>query len=205
MTMKHMDKTISAENEKILSGVADNINGVLTFTFKNLYNGETETKSIDLSKHRLNLIEKSVTAFQNMVSTNQSFYTDNNSAQLKENASGIFLVPTQQSGEGIYEEFYWGEITDSNDYKQTDYIDSNNKHYNFISLQSMNINLQPIQDELDSKADYNHNHNGVYANATHYHTSSNLTDVTTETLTITYDNNGTDVTENITFLVIDNS
>lgn len=154
MTIKHTNKNISAENEDVIIDVVDDINGVISFKKKNLHDDSNEIESIDidLSKHKLNLIEKSVSGFNEMVSsTNKdSFYTK---ARLAENKSGIFLVPSEQNGEGIYEEYIWGVIDDPNNYKNTDYIDSDNIHYNFISLQSMNINLEPIRSEINAKLD----------------------------------------------------
>ena len=111
MTIKHTGKNISAENEKIVKSISDNPNGILTIISKNFHNEEETTQEIDLSRHRLNLIEKSVSDFNSMTSDSTGFYTEE---RINENKSGIFLVPTQNSSEGIYEEFYWGEITNQN-------------------------------------------------------------------------------------------
>lgn len=239
MTIKHMRKTVSAENENVVTNINDSNSGILSIIQRNLYQDtESETKEIDLSKHRLNLIEKSVNAFKNMVSIDQSFYT---AERIAENSSGVFLVPTEQAGEGIYEEFYWGEISDSENYKPTDYVEDG-KHYNFISLQSMSINLQPIKDELNnkvdkisgkslSKNDFTDSYKGMldglsstYATKSEMNNKvdtvsgkglstndfnntykSLLDNIDFESLTITYDDNGTDVTETITFLIVDNN
>ena len=164
MTIRHMDRAISAECEEIVKNIEDN-NGILVITLENFHDETERTVEIDLSKHRLNLIEKSVTDFEAMVSTNQNFYTEE---RLNENSSGIFLVPTREGhDEGIYEEFIWADVTNISDSSRL-YFDSNTnyveeitnennetitKYYNFISLQSMNINLQPIKDALNSKVD----------------------------------------------------
>ncbi len=247
MTIKNKDKTISAEKEYVITNIEDNINGILTITRKNQRDEESITQTIDLSKHRLNLIEKSVSDFNSMVSASNkaSFYT---TARLTENESGVFLVPTGKSGEGVYEEFIWGEITDSNNYQNTDYIDADDKHYNFISLQSMNINLEPIKSLINEKLDIsqtsykgknvvvdnttgditfenkpdipsasntlpsadttngeigngttwarsNHKHpkSDIYAEATHDHDITDLNGVTAEEITITYDDDSTDI------------
>lgn len=243
MTIKNKNKNVSAEHEDIIIDVIDDISGIITFHKKDLRDDSNEIQSIeiDLSKHKLNLIEKSTSDFSSMVSdTNKdAFYTPE---RIAENKSGVFLVPTESSGEGIYEEFYWGEISDSNNYQNTDYIDENNKHYNFISLQSMSINLQPIQDELDDKVDKvsgkqlsTNDFTTAYKQqldnlGTTYATKQELNNkvdkvsgkqlstndfdngyknfldgITTEALDITYDDNGTDVTETITFLIIDDN
>lgn len=240
MTIKNTDRNVSEENEYIVTEVIDNVPGVLTFNLKNFYSDVTDTKRIDLTRHRLKLIEISVSDFNGMVSTNQSFYT---SEQIAENESGIFLVPSGNSNdEGIYEEFIWGEITDSNNYQNTDYIDEDNNHYNFLSLQSMKINLEPIKDALDDKVDIipgkqlsTNDFTTAYKQqldnlGTTYATKQELNNkvdkvsgkqlstndfndeyknfldgITTEELDITYDNNGTDVTETITFLIIDDN
>lgn len=184
MTIKHKNKNVSAEHENIIIDVIDNINGIITFKKKDLRDDDNEVEiiQIDLSKHKLNIIEKSVSDFNSMVSaTNKaSFYTQ---ARLTENESGVFLVPTQQSGEGIYEEFIWVEIDDPNNYQNTDYIDEDDKHYNFISLQSMNINLEPIRTLINGKADSNHTHS-----------LANL-DLTTEEILVTYNDDSTDLVD----------
>lgn len=183
MTIKNKNKNISAEHENIIIDVIDNINGIITFKKKDLRSDDnpTEEIQIDLSKHKLNLIEKSETEFESMVSaTNKdTFYT---AARIAENKSGVFLVPSESDGEGIYGEFIWGEVTADN-YQNTDYIDENNKHYNFISLQSMNINLEPIRSLIDEKAD-----------ADHVHSLADL-GMTTEEVLVTYDDDTTDLVD----------
>lgn len=184
MTIKNKDKNISAEHENIIIDVIDNINGIITFKKKDLRSDDnpTEEIQIDLSKHKLNLIEKSLSDFQSMVSaTNKdTFYT---AARITENKSGVFLVPSSVNNEGIYEEFIWAEISDSNNYQNTDYVDEDDKHYNFISLQSMNINLEPIRTLINGKADSNHTH------------SLASLGLTTEEILVTYNDDSTDLVD----------
>ena len=122
MTIKHKNKNISGEDEWIIKNITDNPNGVLTVTWVNQWTDQTKTDTIDLSKHKLQLVklnnQNDLDLLKNgtLSDINNVFtstYVENAFEDLNEVAtyreSKIFLVPhdTTDDEEGIYREYMW--------------------------------------------------------------------------------------------------
>jgi len=122
MTIKHNGKNISGEPEWVLTNITDNLNGILTLTFKNQWDDLSKTESIDLSKHKLQLVklnsQNHLKLLKNgsLAEVNNAFismYVDKAFKNLSEVAayreSKVFLVPHHTTGdeEGVYREYMW--------------------------------------------------------------------------------------------------
>lgn len=122
MTIKHNGKNISGEPEWVLTNITDNLNGILTLTFKNQWDDLSKTESIDLSKHKLQLVKLNnqnhldLLKNRSLADINNAFvptYVDTAFKNLSEVAvyreSKIFLVPHHTTGdeEGVYREYIW--------------------------------------------------------------------------------------------------
>ena len=133
MTIKHLDKNISAEfDEEVITGVSLN-NGILTFTKKDFYNDIDGTSiRIDLKDIKLRIYKLGENETLN------DYKQTNDAAKILKRETHLFLVPLNDSSdeaqiteEGIYEEFIWDET-------QGD----------FESIGSTRINLDPIRIDI---------------------------------------------------------
>lgn len=155
MTIKHNGKNISGEPEWVLTNITDNLNGILTLTFKNQWDETSKTESIDLSKHKLQLVklnnQNHLDLLENgsLSDINNAFvptYIDTAFSSLSEveayRESKIFLVPhhTTDDEEGIYREYMW----------------INN---DFEVIGSTDVNLEPffLKANVYNNLDYNTN------------------------------------------------
>lgn len=135
MTIKHMNKNISAENKNILTN-ATLSNGILTFTVENLIeDGVNRIQSpilIDLSEHKLKLKIISSARLTELASSQSA-------ADIRERESYIFLVPFSADEEGTYREYIW--ITENEG--------QNNETSKFEIIGSTKIDLEPYFKKSD--------------------------------------------------------
>lgn len=101
MTIKHITKSVSAEKQPVVTDITPNNNGLIVFTLSNLRDGESTTKTIDLTKYKLKM--KKITAARLRELENAAA----NSDDAIEREAYIFLVPFEAGEEGHYREYIW--------------------------------------------------------------------------------------------------
>ena len=246
MTMKHQTKTVSAESENVITDVTFNsTTGILTFTQKNFYTGNTTTFTRDLSGIKLSIVKLN----------NQAELTtlegDNTREEYKK--THLFLVPLSNSStNNIYAEYIYVETStnvwefesigstevDLTNYVlssslgdvafSNDYTDLDNTPQSLSDLNN-DLDVSSFTDNSDTKfTPKNHTHGNLendgrfYDSAqgllgvggqtpasnqnvvtdsngyitteskNHTHTSSNITDLTTVNVVVTYSDNTTE-------------
>ena len=185
MTIKHTGKNISAESENVITDVTFNeATGVLTFSQKNFYNGNTTSFSRDLSGIQLGVVKL---ADQNALNT-----LKNDSTKEDYKKSHLFLVPLSGNNtEGVFAEYVYVETsTNVWDFERLGSTELNLSNY----IQKSNTSGLVKNDGTIDTNTYLTQHQDLSgkANAVHNHTSSNITDMDTVTITVTYTDNTTD-------------
>ena len=176
MTIKHTKKNISAESENVITDVTFNeTTGVLTFYQKNLYNGNTTFFSRDLSGVQLGVVKL---ADHNALNT-----LKNDSTKEDYKKSHLFLVPLSGNNtEGVFAEYV--------------YVETSTNVWDFERLGSTELNLSNYIQKSNTPGFVKNNGTiddlSGKANAVHNHTSNDITDMDTVTITVTYTDNTTD-------------
>ena len=198
MTIKHTGKNISAESENVITDVTFNeATGVLTFYQKNFYDGSTTSFSRDLSGVQLGVVKL---ADQNALNT-----LKNDSTKEDYKKSHLFLVPLSGNNtEGVFAEYV--------------YVETSTNVWDFERLGSTELNLSnyiqksntPGFVKNDGTIDRNtyltqHQDLSWKADAVHNHTSNDITDMDTVTITVTYTDNTADTLTLTLFKQISNS
>lgn len=185
MTIKHTGKNISAESENVITDVTFNeATGVLTFYQKNFYNGNTTSFSRDLSGVQLGVVKL---ADQNALNT-----LKNDSTKEDYKKTHLFLVPlsTNDPNESFAEYVYVETSTNVWDFERLGSTELNLTNY----IQKSNTSGLVKNDGTIDTNTYLTQHQDLSgkANAVHNHTSNNITDMDTVTITVTYTDNTTD-------------
>lgn len=220
MTMKHTDKNISAENEDIVKDIDLQSNGTLKITKKNLYSGQTsgnnDSKYLDLGSIKLRILKITQQELEDLEESD-------NPEDISLREANIFLIPLDNDDSNDsdeYKEMIWSTDKeafeqigttriDLNNYIQksqtagfvkndgsidgNNYLTTSSASSTYATKSEMNNKVDTVSGKGLSTNDFNNNYKAL------------LDDIDFESLTITYDDNGTDVTETITFLIINNS
>lgn len=185
MTIKHTGKNISAESENVITDVTFNeATGVLTFYQKNFYDGSTTSFSRDLSGVQLGVVKL---ADQNALNT-----LKNDSTKEDYKKSHLFLVPLSGNNtEGVFAEYVYVETsTNVWDFERLGSTELNLSNY----IQKSQTNGLIKNDGTIDRNTYLTQHQDLSgkADAVHNHTSNDITDMDTVTITVTYTDNTTD-------------
>lgn len=134
MTIKYIDKNISAEFDEIVVTDVELNNGILTFSCKNFYNDNDNQNHdiiIDLKDIKLRIYK-----LQNGETLN-TYKNTQDEAKILKRKTHLFLVPGSQNNsnntENVYDEYIWSE--DKND---------------FELIGSTSLNLEPINQEIST-------------------------------------------------------
>ena len=200
MTIKHTDKTISAESENVITDVTLNEGtGILTFTQKNFYTGDSTTFTRDLSGIKLRIVK--------LASQSALTSLENDNTQEDYKKTHLFLVPLSGNNtEGIYAEYIYVEDSSTNvwsferigstELDLSNYVQKSNtsgvikNNGDILAIDNTSGGTGSSTSLITSGA-VNAGLNGK-ANSIHNHTSTNITDMEPITITITYTDNTTE-------------
>lgn len=200
MTIKHTDKTISAESENVITDVTLNEGtGILTFTQKNFYTGDSTTFTRDLSGIKLRIVK--------LASQSALTSLENDNTQEDYKKTHLFLVPLSGNNtEGIYAEYIYVEDSSTNvwsferigstELDLSNYVQKSNtngvikNNGDILAIDNTSGGTGSSTNLITSGA-VNAGLNGK-ANSIHNHSSSNITDMDAVTVTITYTDNTTE-------------
>lgn len=200
MTIKHFNKNISAESENVITDVTLNEGtGILTFTQKNFYTGNSTTFTRDLSRIKLRIVK--------LASQSALTSLENDNTQEDYKKTHLFLVPLSGSNtEGIYAEYIYVEDSSTNvwsferigstELDLSNYVQKSNtsgiikNNGDILAIDNTSGGTTGSNNLITSGAVYS----GLdgKANSIHNHTSTNITDMEPITITITYTDNTTE-------------
>ena len=110
MTMKYLDKNVSAEFDEVVVTNASLNNGVLTFTRKDFYTDSTDGLSVSIDLKDIKLRIYKLKEGESLGDYEGDLISDEKKLRRE---THLFLVPASQSSnqyandEGIYEEYIW--------------------------------------------------------------------------------------------------
>lgn len=217
MTIKHMNKNISAEKAQVVTNIISSPNGLLV-TKTNLHDETNVSDAIDLTGTKLHLMilnsnndldlladcdtDNKLEALNNYFEGEYQISFDS-LAQLNDYIqSKMFLVEdsTSREEDNVYNEYIWMngafELIGTTRIDLTNYIQKSNTS----GVIKNNGDILPIDNtnggtgnstNLITSGAVNAGLNGK-ANSTHNHTSTNITDMEPITITITYTDNTTE-------------